>query len=127
MNYAALAKTVDRLFAAKGQQVRVTRYAPSRNSSTGAITRGAAIYDVTVNAIEVDASKMPDELHLDPSVLVTKTARMFKLSPALGFAPQPTDWLTINEDGGQTVWPIVGVAHTHPAGIPLVYTVGIAK
>jgi|PlaIllAssembly_1097288.scaffolds.fasta_scaffold07940_4 hypothetical protein len=127
MNYAALAQTVNAKLAAYGQQITVKRYTPSRNSSTGAVTKGAATLTASCAAIEVPVTQglvQSFETRLDEAALTTKVMRAFKVSTLLGFKPLPLDEVTLN-DG--SVWPVVGCTPVNPAGIPLVYTIGVAK
>jgi hypothetical protein len=127
VNYAQLAQNVDAQLADKGQLVTVKRYAPSRNSSTGAVTKGSASLTSTVAAVEVPVTQgliQSFTVRLDEDALTAKTSRAFKLSPLLSFEPAPRDEVTL-ADG--TVWPVTGCTFVNPAGTPLIYTIGIAK
>lgn len=127
MSYAQDAIDADAMLAEAGQQVTIARYAPTRNSSSGVVTKGAASLSGTVAAVEVPvtASLMGTfGIALAPGALVAKTVRAFKVSALLAFQPAPKDEVTL-ADG--TVWPVIGCTPINPAGTPLIYTVGVAK
>jgi hypothetical protein len=127
MNYAATAARVDRQLADKGQSVTVSRYSPTRNSTTGVVTKGVAALTGTAAAVEIPVTKgliQSFTVTLDDAAAVAKTRRAFKVSPALGFAPLPRDEITL-ADG--TVWPVTGCTYVRPDGTDLVYTVGVTK
>jgi len=127
MNYATLAKNADKQLAKFGQQLTVSRYAPSRNATTGAVTKGAATLTDTVSAIEVPVTANllgTFGVSLESNALVAKTVRAFKVSALLSFQPAPKDEITL-ADG--TIWPVIGCTPVNPAGTPIIYTVGVAK
>lgn len=127
MNYAQTAQNADKQLAKFGQQITVARYAPSRNSTTGAVTKGAATVSGTAAAVEVPATQglvQSFETRIDEASLTVKTMRAFKVSALLGFKPLPQDEVTL-QDG--SVWPVVGCTPINPAGTPIIYTVGVAK
>jgi hypothetical protein len=126
MNYAKLAKKADKLLAGAGQTVTVARYAPSRDSSTSVVTKGAATLSASASAVEIPVTQgliQSFTVRLEEAI-VLKTSRAFKLSPALGFRPLPRDEITL-ADG--TIWGVTGCTFVSPAGIDLVYTIGVSK
>jgi hypothetical protein len=127
VNYVQLAINVDRQLSKAGQLVTVKRYAPSRNSSTGAVTKGTASLTSTAYAVEIPVTAaLADKFAsmCEPGTLTSKTVRAFKISPLLTFQPAARDEVTL-ADG--TIWPVVGCTPVQPNGTPLVYTVGVAK
>jgi hypothetical protein len=127
MNYAQLAKNADKQLAKFGQEITVARYASSRNTATGIVTKGTATLSGIANAIEVPVTV--DVLDtfaatLEPGALVSKILRTFKVSALLGFQPAPLDEVTLPDN---TVWPVVGCTPINPAGTPILYTIGVAK
>lgn len=128
MSYAQDAIDIDKAFAPPdGQRLTVSRYAPTRNAVTGDVTKGAATQSASANAIEVPVTQAvigTFAATLVPGELVNKTIRTFKVSALLGFQPAAQDEVTL-ADG--SVWPVIGCTTVNPAGVPLVYTVGVAK
>jgi hypothetical protein len=127
MNYARLAQNADKQLAKFGQQITVTRYAPSRNAATGAVVKGLPTAMGSANAVEVPVTQgliQSFETRLDEASLVAKTMRAFKVSALLGFKPLPQDEVAL-ADG--SVWPVVGCTPVSPAGTPIIYTIGVAK
>lgn len=127
MNYTKIAADADKQLAEAGQLVTVARYAPTRNSSTGAVTKGTATLSASANAVEIPVTQAlmgTFASQAAPGTLVNKTVRALKVSGLLGFFPRPGDEVTL-ADG--TVWPVIGATQVNPAGIPIVYTVGLAK
>jgi len=125
--YERIARNADKQLAKAGQSITIARYAPSRNSSTGVVTKGAATASGTANAVEIPVTQAlmgTFASQCAPGTLVSKTVRALKVSALLGFLPQSRDEVTL-ADG--TVWPVVGVTPVNPAGVPIVYTVGVAK
>jgi hypothetical protein len=127
MNYSALAATANKLIEDAGQAITLSRYTVTRSSTTGVITKGAAVLTVNGYAIEVPVTQgLIDSfaVRLEAGELVQKTLRAFKIAPSIGAQPQPRDEITLT-DG--SVWPVVGCTPINPAGTPLCYTVGVAK
>lgn len=126
MNYTALAASAQKLCRSAGRQITVNRYAPTRNSSTGAVTKGSATLTATPYAVELPAAKglQMFEAQIKAESLVIQQLRFFVLE-AVGqtFAPLPQDEAVI--DG--TVWPIKGVDGCNPATVALTYNIMVAK
>ena len=126
MNYAALATTAQKLIKQAGRTITINRYAPSRNSGTGAITKGGTVDFCTPYAVELPAAKglQVFESQIKAESLVIQQLRFFVIE-AVGqtFAPLPMDEVEI--DGA--IWPIKGVNGCTPATVPLTYNIMVAK
>jgi hypothetical protein len=126
MNYSALAATAQKLVKQAGRAITINRYAASRNSSTGAITKGDPTLTATPYAVELPAAKglQMFESQIKAESLVIQQLRFFVIE-AVGqtFAPMPQDEAVI--DGA--VWPIKGVNGCTPATVPLTYNIMVAK
>lgn len=128
MNYAALAATAQRLLklGSDKRTITINRYAPTRNSATGAITEGAAVLTATPYAVELPAAKGLSlfEAQMKEQSLTIEQLRFFVIE-AIGqtFAPLPQDEVVI--DG--TSWPIKGVDGCTPATVALTYNIMVAK
>jgi hypothetical protein len=126
VNYPALASTAQRLIKGAGRTITIKRYTPSRNSVTGAVTKGSATLTATPYAVELPAAKglQMFESQIKAESLVIQQLRFFVLE-AIGqtFAPLPQDAAEI--DGA--VWPIKGVNGCTPATVPLTYNIMVGK
>lgn len=127
MSYEQDAIDADVSLGEAGQRITVSRYAPTRNPTTAAVTKGAAIRSATANAVEVPVTQAVLGVFaatMAPGSLIQKTVRTFKVSALLGFEPAPQDEITLS-DGA--VWPVIGCTPIKPSGVPIIYTVGVAK
>ena len=126
MNYPALAATAQKLIVGAGRQITINRYAQSRNSSTGVVTKGGTVAFATPYAVELPAAKglQVFESQIKAESLVIQQLRFFVIE-AVGqtFAPLPMDEVEI--DGA--IWPIKGVNGCTPATVPLTYNIMVAK
>ena len=126
MNYAALATRAQKLIKQAGRIITINRYAPSRNSSTGAVTKGSATLTATPYAVELPAAKglQMFESQIKAESLVIQQLRFFVIEAGgQTFAPMPQDEAVI--DGA--AWPIKGVNGCTPATTPLTYNIMVAK
>ena len=126
MNYPALAATAQKLIAGAGRQITINRYAQSRNSSTGVVTKGGTVAFATPYVVELPAAKGLSmfEAQLKAESLTVQQLRFFVLE-AVGqtFAPLPLDEAVI--DGA--TWIVKGVNGCTPATVPLTYNIMVAK
>ncbi len=125
MNYPALASTAQRLIQGAGRTITINRYAPSRNSGTGVVTKGGTTAFSTPYAVELPAAKGLQifESQIKAESLVIQQLRFFVVE-AVGqtFAPLPRDEAVIDGE----VWPIKGVNGCTPATVPITYNIMVA-
>jgi hypothetical protein len=126
MNYSAAQLRTYNAFKRNGMLVTVSRFAPSKNEQTGAVTKGTATttctpYAVLVKATEGQMSAVFANA-LKDGTLVGKRMRLLKLE-AVGqtFEPLPDDEITF---GGET-WVVKGCTPVKPTTVALAYTVGV--
>jgi len=126
MNYAEMATRAQGQLKDAGRAITINRYAASRNSSTGEITKGDPVLTASPYAVELPAAKglQMFEAQIKAESLVIQQLRFFVLE-AVGqtFAPMPQDEAVIDS----AVWPIKGVNGYTPATVALTYNIMVAK
>jgi hypothetical protein len=125
IDYAQIAQDAHGMIVEAGRQITIKRYATSRNSATGAVTK-AAVEVATPYAVELPAAKGLQifESQLKAESLTVQQVRFFVLEAVWQtFAPLPGDEALIDN----VVWPIKGVNGCTPATVAITYNIMVAK
>jgi hypothetical protein len=108
-----------------GMTVTVNRYTPTVNVTTEAVTKGIATSTFTAGAVSPPVFNPNGPVFANGTQgqsLVGKTLRFIKLdASAATFEPRALDEVVI----GSTTYQVLGCNPVSPAGVPIVYELGL--